>query len=599
MLTGFAMHFPTTLQQPTERFERISRRVNFVMGVLAVAVLVSLVFEYGFYFPRRLERYFEAVGVFVLFCFIAAQTGKLLLAPHRREYVLERRFEYGVTLLLLSVFAALALAPDTFAEIARHWHVRGLTALFVIIAQIGIVLGLFFGAVRYSRRIADFRLQPARLFLASFVLVITAGTAALLLPRATTDGISVIDALFTSTSAVCVTGLIVVDTSSAFTPLGKTVILVLMQLGGLGLMTFTTFLALFSGRLSIRERVLMQEILGRENIGEIRRTLLQIVSVTLLIEAIGAVMIFLSWGDVPFASLREKLFSSIFHAVSGFCNAGFSLFADNLAGPGAAMNVQLNLAFAGLIILGGLGFITIVNIAGARPWARTQSRLRHRLTAHTRIVLVSSAALLLAGTVVVYALEYHNTLSGLNWWEKVLASFFQSVTARTAGFNTIDIGSMTVPATLFFLLLMFIGASPASTGGGIKTTTASLLMLSAINNVRGRTSIEIGNRRIPQTVVERASAVLLFALVLLSVSVFLVSFFEPFPFLDVLFECVSAMGTVGLSRGITFALSDPGKIVLVLTMLIGRVGVFTLMTAITRRAAINRFDYPDEHVVVG
>lgn len=589
----------SSLQQSSTRFELISRRINMVMAVLAVVVLLSLIFEYGFYFPASTERIFEAVDVAVLLCFMGAQAVKLLLAPRRWEYMRERGFEYGLTILLLTGLLAVTLIPDLISEVARRWHFRGLTALVVLLAQIVIVLNLVFGAVRFSRRITDLQIQPARLFIGSFVLVILTGAGGLLLPRATTQGISIVDAIFTSASAVCVTGLIVVDTATAFTPLGKTIILFLIQVGGLGLMTFTTFFTLFSGRLSIKERVLMQDFLSRENLGEIRRTLLQIVGVTLTIETVGAVLLYFSWGAVSFPSAEHRIFSSVFHSVSAFCNAGFSLFGDNLAGRALAMNVQVNLTISGLIILGGLGFITIVNISGARPWGRGPSRLHHRLTAHTRVVLATTALLVLGGAVLFFVLEYSNTLAGLDWPDKILASIFQSVTTRTAGFNTIDIGAMAVPGTLLFLLLMFIGASPGSTGGGIKTTTAALILLSGLNYVRGKSSIEIGNRRIPQNNIDRATAVLIFGLMLVGLSVFLVTLFEPFPLIDVLFECVSAMGTVGLSRGITFALSDSSKIVLILTMLIGRVGALTLMMAVTRRAALSRFDYPSEQIVVG
>lgn len=587
------------MRQSSARFEQISGRINKVMIVLVTTVLLSLILEYGFYVSSATERLFETVDIIVLLCFIAAQTVKLLLAPHRFEYVRERNFEYALTLLLLLSFTALAIVPDFFSDIARNWHLRGLTALFVLIAQIVIILNLISNAVRFSRRILRLQIQPARLFIGSFVFVILTGTFALLLPRATTQGISFVDALFTSASAVCVTGLIVVDTASAFTPLGKFLILLLIQIGGLGLMTFTTFFTLFSGRLSIKERVLMQDFLSRESLGEVRRTLWHIVNVTMIIEAIGAVFLYISWDNTAFPSTQARIFSSIFHSVSAFCNAGFSLFSDNLAGPGAAMNMQVNITIAGLIILGGLGFITIVNIVRVRPWAPARDRLNRRLTAHSLVVIVSTSVLIVAGMLLFYFIEYNNTLAGLNWWEKILASFFQSVTTRTAGFNTIDIGAMAVPSTLLFLVLMFIGASPGSTGGGIKTTTASLILLSAINHVRGKPSIDIGHRHILQSNVDRASATLFFGLVLVSLSVFAVSLLEPFPILDVVFECFSAMGTVGLSRGITFGLSDPSKFVLILTMLIGRVGAVTLMMAITRRALINRFDYPTEQIVVG
>ncbi|MDX9759511.1 MAG: potassium transporter TrkG [Bacteroidota bacterium] len=593
----------STLQQSHARFARSSRRINTILAVLGVWVLLGLVLEYGFHLPTGWVRVLETLDLLILLLFVAAQIGKVLRSPDRREYILEHRLEYALTIPLLAVLVLVPVAvwifPDTVAELARQWHLRGLSSLLILLAQIVIVLSLFFGALRVSRRLTRMHIQPARLFIASFVLVIVLGALALLLPRATTQGITGIDALFTSASAVCVTGLITVDTPTAFTRLGQVIILLLIQIGGLGLMTFTTFFALFSGRLSIKERVLMQDLLSRENLGEIRRTLLQIVGVTLLIEAAGAVLLFVSWDDALFPSTGQRIFSSVFHSVSAFCNAGFSLFGDNLAGRAVAMNVQVNITIAGLIVLGGLGFITIVNLAGARPWARGSHRLHHRLTAQSRIVLASTGILIVAAATLFFALEYHNTLAGLRWWEKIMAAVFQSITTRTAGFNTIDTGAIAVPSTLLFLFLMFIGASPGSTGGGIKTTTAALLLLAGIHYIRGKKDIEIGHRTIPWSTVDRASAVLFFSLVILALSVFLVSMFEPFALIDILFECVSAMGTVGLSRGITFALADTSKIILIFTMLIGRVGALTLMMALTRRAPLSRVDYPTEQIMVG
>lgn len=593
------MRFLTRLQQSPPRFHAISTRINTVMIVLMSLALISLILEYGFYFTETLANVFRVIDLTVLLFFMLQQIVKLLLAPHRRKYLLERRMEYLLTIFLLLAVVLYPLAENFFHGISKQWRPGSLSSLYIIVAQTIILLNIIFSAMRYSRRLASRHIQPARLFIGSFVTVILIGTVALLLPRSTVEGISLVDALFTSASAVCVTGLIVVDTGTAFTPLGQIIILFLIQIGGLGLMTFTTFFTLFSGRLSIKERVLMQEFLNRESLGQVRSTLRSIVLVTLAIEAIGAVLMYNSWGDVAFTSERAKIFSSIFHSVSSFCNAGFSLFTENLAVSGAAMNVRLNLIVASMIILGGLGFITIVNISQIRPWGHPGRRLRTRLTAHSRLVLSTSAILLVAGAILFYVLEYNNALAELSAGDKILASVFQSVTTRTAGFNTVDISTMAVPASLIFIVLMFIGASPGSTGGGIKTTTASLVFLSAVNYVRGKQTVEIGHRRVLTASIERANAALLFGLALVVLSVFMLSLFEPFPLLDIVFECFSAAATVGLSRGITFALSDASKIVLIFTMLIGRVGTLTMMMALTRRAVLSRHDYPNEQIIVG
>ncbi len=593
------MRFLPRLQLSPPRFQAVSTRINTVMIVLMSIAFVSLVLEYGFYFTDSWDNLFQLVDVTVLLFFMLQQVVKLLIAPHRRHYLSERRMEYLLTAFLLLAAVLYPVAQSYYHGISEQWRPGSLSSVYIIVAQTIILLDILFGAVRYSRRLATQRIQPARLFIGSFVAVILVGTLALLLPRSTVDGITVVDALFTSASAVCVTGLIVVDTGTAFTPFGQTILLLLIQVGGLGLMTFTTFFTLFSGRLSIKERVLMQEFLNRESLGQVRGTLKNIVLLTLVIEAIGAVLLYYSWGDVAFTSERAKVFSSVFHSVSSFCNAGFSLFTDNLAVSGAAMNVRLNLIIASMIVLGGLGFIAIVNLMNARPWGRPSNRLRYRLTAHTRLVLISTAVLIVVGAVLTYALEYNNALAGLNAGDKILASVFQSITTRTAGFNTIDISTMAVPASLIFIVLMFIGASPGSTGGGIKTTTASLVFLSAVNYVREKQSVEIGHRRVLSASVERAYAALLFGLALIVLSVFLLTLFEPFPLLDIVFECFSAAATVGLSRGITFALSDASKIVLIFTMLIGRVGTLTMMMALTRPAVLSRHDYPSEQIIVG
>ena len=592
------MRFLPNIQQSPVRFQRISRRVNTVMIALLGIAFISLILQYGFYFTEPWTNVFQTIDLSVLLIFILQQIAKILLSPNRRSYLAERWMEYILTLFFVAAIAIYPLTADLYHDIAPSWWFENLSSLYIIIAQIIILLDIVLGTVRYSRRVSTLHIQPARLFIGSFVTVILLGTLALLLPRATMAGISVVDALFTSTSAVCVTGLIVVDTGSAFTPLGQIIILFLIQIGGLGLMTFTTFFTLFSSRLSIKERVLMQQFLNRESLGQVRNTLRSIVLVTLFIEAIGAVLLYFSWGDVVFASERAKVFSSIFHSVSSFCNAGFSLFSENLAVSGAAMNIRLNLIVASLIILGGLGFITIVNIAQLRPWGNPVHRLRRRLTAHSRLVLSTSAILIAVGAVMFYVLEYHNVSAGLAPGEKILAALFQSITTRTAGFNTVDISAMAVPATLIFILLMFIGASPGSTGGGIKTTTAALVFLSAVNHVRGKQTVEIAHRRVLHASIERAYAALLFGLALVIMSIFLMTLFEPFPLLDIVFECFSAAATVGLSRGITFDLTDASKIVIIFTMLIGRVGTLTMMMALTRRAPVSNHDYPSEQIIV-
>jgi Trk-type K+ transport system membrane component len=363
-------------------------------------------------------------------------------------------------------------------------------------------------------------------------------------------------------------------------------------------MTITTFLAMFSGSLSISERVMMQEFLSQDSIGRVRAVLRQIILLTFGIELLGAVCFYASTGSFPFASEGQKIFSAAFHAVSAFCNAGFSLFSANLAERGVAMNLGVNLTITTLIILGGIGFTVIANLLSLRAGQR-HIRLRNQLTVHTKLVLITTALLLAAGTAVMYALDGGGILGGLPWGEKLLASYFQSVTTRTAGFNTVDIGALSGGTALLMIILMFIGASPGSTGGGIKTSTAAVVAMHLWATVRGRAKVEFGRRRIPSETVEKAFIVTALAAIVLVTSSFLLLLVEPRPYLDLLFECSSALGTVGLSRNLTPSLTDFSKVVLAAVMLTGRVGALTIIAALVRRVVTADYDYPSGNVMIG
>lgn len=589
---------PPQTDRSTRRFTRVSTIINIVLLPLYLLAIAALAAEYGFYMDPWWTETIRTFEVVVVGFFMSQQLVKFSLAPDRREFMRDRRMEYTASGALLVVIALTQLLAAVGVEASWLPTSSNLFALYIVLFQTVIVVEVVASAVRYSRRVTMWRIQPARLFIASFLLVIMIGGLLLSLPRATFGGIRFIDALFTSTSAVCVTGLVVVDTPTTFTLFGQIVIMVLIQIGGLGLMTFTTFFTLFSGRLSIKERVLMQEFLSKESIGQIRTTLIQIVGITLLIELAGAIILYISWDGSLFATTGERVFSSLFHAVSGFCNAGFSTFSTNLADPRVAFNSGVMLTISMLIIFGGLGFMVISNLASLRPFSRRAFRVRRRLSVHSRIVLVTTLVLIAAGTASIYLFEVRHLLRDMPFGDQVLASFFHSVTCRTAGFNTIDIGLVTMPTLLVMLLLMFVGASPASTGGGIKTTTFTLLIISAVNLVRGRSRVEIGHRQITSMSIDRAYATLTLSLLLVLLTVLVLVVAEPFSLADVIFETVSAFATVGLSRGITPWLTDTSKITLMLTMLIGRVGAITMLMALTRPAVTANYDYPSENIII-
>ena len=439
----------------------------------------------------------------------------------------------------------------------------------------------------------------------SFAFVIGAGTLLLSLPFAqAAEPVTVLDALFTATSAVCVTGLTVVDIGSRFSPLGQAVILALIQVGGLGLMTFAVFVGVVLGRkVAFTDRMVIQDSMHHTPKAGIRRLVRYVVAFTLATEAAGALLLWLRFRG-QFAG-GEAVWQSVFHSISAFCNAGFGHLPDNLVRNRG--DLLVNLAITGLIVVGGLGFLVSIEL---RDQAVLRLRGRHAplLSLHARLALLVTAALLAGGTLAFLVLEWDNVLRGLPPGERLLAAWFQSVTPRTAGFNTIDYSRVSSDTLFFTVFLMFVGASPGSTGGGIKTTTFGLLCALVVARWRGRGRASVFRRTIPHAVMDRALLVALLAWALVSLAIGLLVFTEthgvPFAaaeprFVALMFEAVSAFGTVGLSTGITPALSAPGKLVLAALMFAGRVGPLTLVLAVGPRQERGRFRYAEENVMVG
>jgi potassium uptake TrkH family protein len=448
------------------------------------------------------------------------------------------------------------------------------------------------------------QVKPGITFLMSFISLISIGTALFMLPKMTNvpGGMRFIDALFMSTSASCITGLVVVDPGTYFTLTGQVILLALVQLGGLGVMTFATFFAMLMREgIGIRQNVAMFQLLEGESISFTKGLLRKLILLTLSIEAVGTVIIFMTWGhDVEFVSTGSKIFYSVFHAVSGFCNAGFSLFPEGLYSNPLQGSYILHLTIAMLILLGGIGFPTMIDLFSPKALRARMAAPWRNWRLLTRVTVYTSAALLAFGMITFFLLEYFNTLANLNFAEALVTAFFQSVTTRSSGFNTVDMSVVSVPTLLIMMILMFIGASPGSMGGGIKTTTFTVIILSVIATIRGKKNIEIGKRTIPPFVSYKAFAVFTFAVVFNVFFLIILSITDAqFDILRLAFEQVSAFATVGLSTGITAGLSDVGKLVIILSMYIGRVGTLTLALAISSRAYSTAYRYPDTHLAIG
>jgi potassium uptake TrkH family protein len=453
--------------------------------------------------------------------------------------------------------------------------------------------------------------NPALLFVFSFLFIIAFGTVLLMLPNATYNGIGFTDAFFTSTSAVCVTGLIVFDTATYFTPLGQIFIIILIQIGGLGIMTFTSFFGyFFKGGASFGNEFLLKEILNEDKLGDIYKTLLKIITLTFSIEAIGAIIIYNSVDHTLFTGDFSAMGFAVFHSISAFCNAGFSTLSEGLYQPGFRNNYTLHYIIALLIITGGLGFPIVFNYYRLlRHYVTNFYRLLVSQTAYiskpkiinvnTRLAMIMTIFLLAAGFLFFMFSEYNHSLKGLSISGKVAGAFFGSVTTRTAGFNTVDM-SFLAPGTIFFyLFLMWVGASPASTGGGIKTTTFSVAILNFISHAKGKDRIEIFGRELANESVRRAFAVIFLSFLVIGTAILLLTITDgQFDLTKIIFEVVSAFSTVGLSLGITAQFSVAGKWILIITMFLGRVGTLTLLVGIFRKMRNFQYHYPVENIMI-
>ncbi len=452
-----------------------------------------------------------------------------------------------------------------------------------------------------KKRMIDYLLilNPTQLIVLGFITIILIGSVLLKLPMASKDGNSVhyIDALFTATSATCVTGLVVFDTYRHWTVFGQIVILSLIQVGGLGFMTMATLFSLLVRRkISFRERLLMAESLNQYSIEGIVRLTKKILFVTLIFESIGAVIL-----SIKFSSefgIADGIYKGIFHAISSFCNAGFDIMgeaAEYISLTAYTGDVVVNLTVMALVVIGGLGFFVWDDIFRTKGF--------RKLRMHTKLVLVITLGLILFGFIFFLSVEYNNpeTLKPLPFKDKILAAMFQSVTTRTAGFNTISLPDLTNASKFMSIFLMFIGGSPGSTAGGIKTVTAGVLLFAVFSVLRGNEDTVMFKKRLHYTLVLRALSIVVISILMISCTTVILSLLEKTSFINQLFEAVSAFGTVGLSMGITPSLTPASKIVIIATMFFGRVGVLTIALALTfkRLKAGDKYKYPQDKVMVG
>jgi len=455
-------------------------------------------------------------------------------------------------------------------------------------------------------------LNPAQLFMSSFAFIIFAGAMLLMMPMSTTVPIRFTDALFTSTSAVCVTGLAVVDTATRYTFLGKFIILALIQIGGIGVMTITSFFGIFfKEKSSIREQSMLRDYLSEDSFDSIIKSLMKVVLITLLIEAIGTAFIYMSLEKNALGSESDNLKFAIFHSISAFCNAGFSILTDNLYDVRIRTNYSVHVWIANLIVIGGIGFPVLLNlyqycrsqVRWLVEYFRTRKSYVHRvnmITLNSKIVMFATFLLLVFGTLAFFFFETDHTQQGMDLKSKLAMSYFQSVIPRTAGFNSFAMSALSMPSVLVMIFLMWIGASPVSTGGGIKTSTFAIAILNAFRIMKGKNHIEIHRYEIHEYSVNKA-----FAIITISIFTIVLGAFGIFIFdgdkgmLKIIFESFSAFGTVGLSLDLTPKLSDPSKYILIILMYIGRMGSITLLLSMAKAyGSASLYRYPKENLII-
>ena len=559
-----------------------SKNDTFLMNVEKISFFVLHIFAFinilllfaSLHFDAQSLKLFTQISIFFLVFYLII---KILIERKKTKFVnlVPDLFFICIGLLVVDserVFQFYLLGRQTYFTIRRQ--------------ALASYKGQFFD------KLSD---NPPVFVLFSFFLTIFIGALLLMLPASTAAGeeTTLLDAFFTSTSATCVTGLVVFDTGTHFTLFGQLIILMLIQIGGLGIMTISSAFAIMMGqRLSLKSESLIQIVVGESNKLDMISLVKNILIVTIIFEFIGAIILYFTFMANMYPP-NKAAYHAIFHSVSAFCNAGFSLYPNNFMA--FKSNFNTNFVLTGLIIFGGIGFPVLVDL---RKVIINRFSLS-RLSLHSKIVISCTLILLIVGTAAFFISEYNNEMKGMSFSDRMLSSYFQSVTTRTAGFNTIDIAQISKGSIFTSITLMFIGASPGSTGGGIKTTAFVIVVISMLAMFKGSRDVNIFRRKVADAIIRRVMALIAASLTLLSVMIFLLLLIEPFNFDQTLFEAVSAFGTVGLSMGITPFLSAAGKLIIILLMFLGRVGPLTLIFAISASTVKSNFTYTEERISIG
>ncbi len=582
----------------------IIRLIDWALLFSIIVVILVMVYDFGFEDTYRDAELFKRFYVSYISFYTGIGSLRFIFNFfHQEKPVRQKIFEF----ILLILFAGAY-------ELMTQNRSQGWTAFFYEFYPY-FVFPLFILVFFYSisKNAASFyrkNMNPAVLLVLTFFILSGVGTLGLLLPNSTFDGISYIDALFTSVSAVCITGLIVADTAETFTFFGQTIILLLMQLGGLGVMTFAGLLGkMFASGVSFQQQMILKETILGDKLSEVMNTIYKIILITFLVEAIGALGIYISTWEYPFDNEWHRIFFAVFHSVSAFCNAGFVLAEEGMLHPYIETNYSFQLVIAVLFIMGGIGFpVVFAFYSQVKNFIRNVFRkiffkkrfhhLAHTLGINSRLMIWSSLVLTITSILFIALFEWNNTLSHHSFFGKIVGLFFTAATPRSAGFNVVDMTAIAYPTAMFYMLMMWIGASPGGTGGGIKTTTFSISLLNFWNIAKGKENVNIFGREVGQESLRRAYAIISLSIVLMGLFTFLVySFDGQLALIHIVFEVFSAFNNCGLSLGSSGEFSPESKFILSLAMFAGRVGTLTLLSAFLYKKKKNNYQYPSQEII--
>lgn len=583
-------------------FKYNNRVVDIIMFYVSMICAFAVILHVGYITDAKLANIFENVIHAMFYGLFTLEAFQTLSSIWVQKKV---KIQHIAGLTIIVYFFVIIIARLSGSESLSYlrqeeWVYLGIYLIFLSALSKN---SLFFD---------NFYFNPTILFVISFLVFILIGTLLLMLPRTTLVApLSFIDALFMATSAVCITGLSVTDISTNFSMFGQTVVLVLIQVGGLGIMTFTGFFGyFFSGGFSFKNQLMFGEILEENKLNSVISTLLTIIFITLLFEFIGAISIYFTLDARLFDSVGEQIFFSVFHAVSSFCNAGFSILENGIQHTDYRYNYNFQLALAMIFVFGGLGFGTVYNF-----YTYTKTKLQalfykivlkrnfvHKpwtFSFNSKFILICNLVVVVLATSSYFLFEYTKTLNqDHNLYGKMVSAFFMTNASRSAGFNSIDLNFLSGPTLIMITSLMWIGASPGSTGGGVKVTTVAIAILNIFSLARGKDSIDLFRRRIIPESVNKAFAIILLSVLTIGLSFVLLNFSDPSRSMkELLFEAVSAYTTCGLSLGVTPSLSPASKIIIITTMFVGRVGTLTLLVAFIKNIRNRNYVYPSEKIL--